>query len=88
MPPRSLNALDEQIAALKRKLREAAGSDGDDRRGAPYAESAASRERVTDRHPRRTFPRQRRQQRQRRRGLAQHQQRAGAHRAAAGAHAA
>ena len=32
MPPRSLNALDEQIAALKRKLREAAAGSGDARR--------------------------------------------------------
>ena len=40
MPPRSLNALDEQIAALKRKLREAAAG-SDDARRAPRATRAA-----------------------------------------------
>ena len=53
MPPRSLNALDEQIAALKRKLREAAGSDADDRRGAtlPAADVGAH----ADAHPGKRF---------------------------------
>ena len=40
MPPRSLNALDEQIAALKRKLREAAAGSDDARRAPRVPRSA------------------------------------------------